>query len=175
MKKIICVFVLILTICGSVLPCFSEQIDISQYSDEALLDIYNVVYEEIESRGIDFIPDYANYDDETLFKIKQEIEHQLADRGINDDYIHPGVYVVGEDIRPGTVIFTALSPDKRSYTNISIYDKDTYDPKMWTEPKGYESMYYGQTCQLTLSDGSVLKIEGGALVSFRDTAPSWAP
>lgn len=133
-----------------------------------------MIYEEIESRGIDVIPDYTNYDDETLFKIKQEIEHQLVDRGINYNYIHPGVYVVGEDIKADNAVFTALSPN-RTHTAIYIYDKDTYDPAKWTDPNGFELISYGETCQLTLLEGSVLKIEGGALVSFRDTAPSWAP
>lgn len=146
MRKLIA---LILILSCFTLPAMAEGIDVSSISLSELL----ALHEQLDAA------------------IDEEIECRL-----DENSIFQGVYVVGKDILPGYYLFTCIV-DRHDEGNFDFF-YELYESEE-TYSKHNRSMFdrfnIGESAQLNLVDGMVLRIVNGTANVQQATKPAWAP
>lgn len=146
MRKLIA---LILILSCFTLPAMAEGIDVSSISLSELL----ALHEQLNAA------------------IDEEIECRL-----DENSIFQGVYVVGKDILPGYYLFTCIV-DRHDEGNFDFF-YELYESEE-TYSKHNRSMFdrfnIGESAQLNLVDGMVLRIVNGTANVQQATKPAWAP
>ena len=115
--------------------------------------------------------DFSAFTDSDILEIQQEVNNELSSRGILDDIIYQGKYIVGEDIRSGNLVFTYVA-NENSTNKVTIFVKTGKNGQNICR----EILYPGCSCQIKVNDGELIEIcDGSLIVTFRDSKPSWAP
>lgn len=103
--------------------------------------------------------------------IENEIECRL-----DENSIYQGVYIVGEDIAPGYYLFTCIEDmhDEGDFDFFyELYEtKEAYDKHSRSMFDRFNS---GESVQIELVDGMVLRIVNGTANIQPSSKPSWAP
>lgn len=146
MKKLIA---FVLTILFLSAPVMAEEIDISGMDLNALL----ALHEQLDSA------------------IQDEIQCKL-----DENAIFQGVYTVGTDIAPGYYLFTCIE-DRHDEGNFDFFyeiyeSQETYDAH---ERSFFDRFNAGESAQLNLQDGMVLRIVNGTAEVQTSSKPAWAP
>ena len=146
MKKFIALVLVLL--CLSV-PALAEEIDLSGMDLSALL----ALHEQIDAA------------------IEDQMECLL-----DPNKIFQGVYVVGKDIAPGYYLFTCVV-DRHDEGDFDffyeLYDsEETYKKHNRTM---FDRLNVGESVQLNLEDGMVLRIVNGTANVQPSSKPAWAP
>lgn len=146
MKKFIALVLVLL--CLSV-PALAEEIDLSGMDLSALL----ALHEQIDAA------------------IEDQMECLL-----DPNKIFQGVYVVGKDIAPGYYLFTCVV-DRHDEGDFDFF-YELYDSEE-TYKKHNRTMFdrfnVGESVQLNLEDGMVLRIVNGTANVQPSSKPAWAP
>ena len=129
-----------------------------------------VVAEEIDLSGMDLRSMLALHE-----RLDSLIEEQLECR-LDENSIYQGVYVVGKDILPGYYLFTCIE-DRHDEGNFDFF-YELYESEE-TYAKHNRSMFdrfnVGESVQLDLQDGMVLRIVNGTANVQQASKPAWAP
>lgn len=126
--------------------------------------------EEIDLSGMD-LP--------TLLKLHEQLDaaiQEQVDCLLDSNNIFQGVYVVGKDIKPGYYLVTCIV-DSEDEGNFDFF-YELYDSEE-TYTKHNRSMFdrfnAGDSTQLNLQDGMVLRIVNGTALIQETDKPAWAP
>lgn len=146
MKKIIALMLAMLFLS---IPVMAEEIDISDLDLNELL----ALHERLDSA------------------IQDEIMCKL-----DENSIFQGVYTVGRDIIPGYYLFTCIE-DRHDEGNFDFFyeiyeSQEAYDKNKRTK---FDRFNVGESTQLDLQDGMVLRIVNGTANVQQASKPAWAP
>lgn len=126
--------------------------------------------EEIDLSGMD-LP--------TLLKLHEQLDaaiQEQIDCLLDSNNIFQGVYVVGKDIKSGYYLVTCII-DSEDEGNFDFF-YELYDSE-GTYTKHNRSMFdrfnVGDSTQLNLQDGMVLRIVNGTALIQETDKPAWAP
>lgn len=126
--------------------------------------------EEIDLSGMD-LP--------TLLKLHEQLDaaiQEQVDCLLDSNNIFQGVYVVGKDIKSGYYLVTCVV-DSEDEGNFDFF-YELYDSEE-TYAKHNRSMFdrfnVGDSTQLNLQDGMVLRIVNGTALIQETDKPAWAP
>lgn len=105
--------------------------------------------------------------DEELFRLKDLVVSEINRRGLLNDWIYPGNYIVGTDIKPGKYILTGISSKTANYKIIEV------DTDEWLHVL---SINYGEQWLIELEEGTELYIADHPIkIEAYSATPSWAP
>ncbi|MBQ8707889.1 MAG: hypothetical protein IJ523_07370 [Succinivibrionaceae bacterium] len=140
---------LMLTMLFLSVPVIAEEIDISTLDLSALL----ALHERLDSA------------------IQDEIQCRL-----DENSIFQGVYAVGKDIASGYYLFTCIE-DRHDEGNFDFFyeiyeSQEAYDKNKRTM---FDRFNVGESAQLDLQDGMVLRIVNGTANVQQSSKPAWAP
>ena len=146
MKRFI---VLILAMCCLLVPVSAEEIDLESMDLAALLALHE--------------------------RLDTAIQDQIQCR-LDRNSIFQGVYVVGKDIVPGYYLFTCIE-DRYDGNNFDFFyeiyeNQEKYDS---SNRSMFDRFNVGESVQLDLKDGMVLRIVHGTANVQPSNKPAWAP
>ena len=123
--------------------------------------------------------DLSSMDLPTLLKLHEQLDaaiQEQIDCLLDSNNIFQGVYVVGKDIKPGYYLVTCIV-DSEDEGNFDFF-YELYDSEE-TYTKHNRSMFdrfnVGDSTQLNLQDGMVLRIVNGTALIQETDKPAWAP
>lgn len=123
--------------------------------------------------------DLSGMDLPMLLKLHEQLDaaiQEQVDCLLDSNNIFQGVYVVGKDIKPGYYLVTCII-DSEDEGNFDFF-YELYDSEE-TYTKHNRSMFdrfnAGDSTQLNLQDGMVLRIVNGTALIQETDKPAWAP
>lgn len=149
MKRVLCVIVLMTVIFS--FCCVAESIDLSSVGDADLPILYDLIREEMKSRGI-----------------------------LRSGVLLEGAYTVGTDVAPGIYNITCDADDEKKYVQYSILSKEAYDNYLKLSSEigvilDYSTINVGKIDRLELKDGSILIIKKNPMILEEESASLLAP
>ena len=129
-----------------------------------------VVAEEIDLSGMDLRSLLALHE-----QLDSMIEEQLECR-LDENSIYQGIYVVGKDILPGYYLFTCIE-DRHDEGNFDFFYELYESEDAYTKHNRsmFDRFNVGESVQLDLQDGMVLRIVNGTANVQQVSKPAWAP
>lgn len=129
-----------------------------------------VVAEEIDFSGMDLRSLLALHE-----QLDSLIEEQLECR-LDENSIYQGVYVIGKDILPGYYLFTCIE-DRHDEGNFDFFYELYESEDAYTKHNRsmFDRFNVGESVQLDLQDGMVLRIVNGTANVQQASKPAWAP
>lgn len=126
--------------------------------------------EEIDLTGMDLA---------SLLELHTKVDAAVQDKIdclVDDNLIFQGVYVVGKDITAGYYLFTCVV-DQYDSGNFDFFYEiyDTEDTYTAHKRSMFDRFNVGESVQLRLEDGMVLRIVNGTANVKPVEKPSWAP
>ena len=126
--------------------------------------------EEIDLSGMDL---------SALLALHEQLDAAMEDQMeclLDPNSIFQGVYVVGKDIAPGYYLFTCVV-DRHDEGNFDFFyelyeSEETYKKHNRTM---FDRFNVGESIQLNLEDGMVLRIVNGTANVQPSSKPAWAP
>lgn len=123
--------------------------------------------------------DLNNLDLNDLLSLHERLDSLIEDKiqcRLESDSIFQGVYVVGKDIIPGYYLFTCVE-DRHDEGNFDFFyelyeSEDAYDRH---ERSMFDRFNAGESAQIDLVDGMVLRIVNGTANLQESPKPNWAP
>lgn len=123
--------------------------------------------------------DINSMDLNALLALHEQLDALIGDQiqcRLDENSIFQGVYVVGKDILPGYYLFTCIE-DRHDEGNFDffyeIYESegayDKHDRSM------VDRFNVGESVQLNLEEGMVLRIVNGTANVQQSSKPAWAP
>lgn len=123
---------------------------------------------------------FSDFSNDELLELQVRLKQELIDRELFEtSLMYPGAYKVGEDIKPGRVLFTVVTPDD----GVIVAYFENYEQYTNAESgggiraSGGREIYADKDSpiQLVLKDGQVIKTFHGIInVEFVEE-PSWSP
>ena len=120
--------------------------------------------------------DVTTLTDSDLLYLYELVDNELGARLMSPDTsLYSGLYLVGEDVKEGSYLFTGFDSD---YSEVLIFsDLDAYEN---FEASGFKScltynkVLYGDTCTVNITEGQYLWIAKGK-GRFEDFSAAWTP
>lgn len=123
--------------------------------------------------------DLSSMDLPTLLKLHEQLDaaiQEQVDCLLDSNNIFQGIYVVGKDIKPGYYLATCIvdSEDEGNFDFFyELYDSEEAYTKH--NRSMFDRFNVGDSTQLNLQDGMVLRIVNGTALIQETDKPAWAP
>lgn len=102
--------------------------------------------------------------DEQLMEYYTQIVTELMNRGILNEHLYVGEYIVGEDLEPGRYVLSVVEAYENKYENAYIeYQVLEYNASSgkWDRLTFVDLYHVGEKTSVTLKEGQKLKISNG--------------
>jgi hypothetical protein len=129
-----------------------------------------VMAEEIDISGMDL---------DSMLALHEQLDSMIQDKiqcRLDEDSILQGVYTVGKDIVPGYYLFTCIE-DRHDEGNFDFFyeiyeSQEAYDSN---KRMMFDRFNVGESTQLDLQEGMILRIINGTANVQQASKPAWAP
>ncbi|MBQ8707903.1 MAG: hypothetical protein IJ523_07440 [Succinivibrionaceae bacterium] len=118
--------------------------------------------------------DLASMSTKELLALHESLDSILEERfSCQLDVIYPGDYIVGQDIKEGSYVFSCTKVGMANFWILTTYA--TEDDYANRNSLARQNLQVNGQAQINLTDGMVLSVGDGLGVIHAQEKPSWAP